>query len=302
MSFEHFILTRFALSYFEGVGEACLDEQYLDYRFNLFEKVCLPSVKNQTCQNFKWLVLFDSRTPVQFRKRIEGLQKCYPSLFPYYIDLKKETDLPPIEKYIQLNDEYEGIVGGLSKNVTHLENDRPSRLILPRVLRRIIDRHSCSPDYYVTTRLDNDDALHKDFISIIQQKVIANPQHIIYDFVNTYKFIFDEGIVYQYSFENGHFLTLVEPAGGLFQSVLFWNHLYASRFVETIHFQQRPLQLELVHKNNYVNAFTDLSMAGLTAGLVHFREKDFGLEGLSISRRKALWMVGSLLKHSLIGE
>lgn len=302
MSFEHFILTRFALSYFEGVGEACLDEQYLDYRFSLFEEVCLPSVKNQTCQNFKWLVLFDSQTPARFRKRIEAHQKNYPILLPCYIDLKKEAHLVPVEKYIQHNDNYESIVRGLSRNAAQLENDRPSRLILPGVIRRIIDLYSCTPDFFVTTRLDNDDALHKDFISIVQQKVQADPRYVIYDFVNTYKFILDERIVYRYSLENGHFLTLVEPADGLFQSILFWNHLYASRFVETLHFHQQPLQLELVHKNNYVNAFTELSMAGLADGFVHFREKDFGLDSLSLSRRKALWMVGSLLKHSLIGK
>lgn len=301
MTFEHYILTRFALSYFEGVGDACLDEQYLDYRFSLFESVCLPSVKSQTCQNFKWLVLFDSRTPTRFKKRIEALQKDYPQLLPCYIDLKKEADLLPVEKYIQPNDEYETVVRGLSKNADTLENDRPSRIILPGVIHRIIDLHSCSPDYYVTTRLDNDDALHKDYVSIVQQKVLANPQHVIFDFVNTYKFILDEGIVYRYSLENGHFLTLVEPADGLFQTILFWNHLYASRFVETLHFHQRPLQLELVHKNNYVNAFTELSVAGLIEGLVYFREKDFGLKNTTISRRKTLLTIGSLLKHRLIG-
>lgn len=300
MSFEHFILTRFALSFFEGVGEARLDEQYLDYRFNLFETVCLPSVRNQTCQNFKWLVLFDAQTPARYRNRIEAHHYNYPNLLPCYIDLHEEASLAPIEKYIQYNDEYESIVMGLSGNAAQLKNDRPSRLILPGVIRRIIDLHSCSPDYFVTTRLDNDDALHKDFISIVQQKVKANPRHVIYDFVNTYKFILEERIVYRYSLENGHFLTLVEPAEGLFQSVLFWNHLYASRFVETFHFHQHPLQLELVHKNNYVNAFTELSLAGLTDGLVHFREKDFGLGNIAISRKKAFLMIGSLLKQRII--
>ena len=229
MSFEHFILTRFALSYFEGVGEACLDEQYLDYRFRLFETICLPSVKNQTCQNFKWLVLFDSQTPAKFKKRIENLRKEYPPLLPCFIDLRAEADPASEKMYHQLNDEYESIVSGLSHNVTHFDNDRPSRIVLPNVIRKIIEKNSCSTDYYVTTRLDNDDALHKDFIRIIQQKVMANPRHVIFDFVNTYKFILDEGVVYRYSLENGHFLTLVEPAGGLFQSVLFWNRLYASR-------------------------------------------------------------------------
>ena len=247
-------------------------------------------------------MLFDSQTPARFKKRIEAHHDNYPNLLPCYIDLIKEAPLVPVEKYIQPNDEYESLVRGLARNVAQLENDRPSRLILPGVIRRIINMHSCSPDFFVTTRLDNDDALHKDFIFIVQQKVQANPRHVIYDFVNTYKFILDEGIVYRYSLENGHFLSLVEPADGLFQSILFWNHLYASQFVETFHFHYSPLQLELVHKNNYVNAFTELSMAGLTDSLIRFREKDFGLENITVSRKKALWMVGSLLKHRLIGK
>lgn len=299
MSFEHFILTRFSLSHFEGVEEANLDERYLDYRFTLFETFCLPSVKNQTCQNFKWLVLFDSNTPDRFKNRIEALHEEYPLLIPCFINLISEEKAAPFEKYSLLNDEYETTVKGFSKNKVQLEHERPSRLVLPSVIHRIINSLSGSPDFYVTSRLDNDDVLHKDYVSIIQQKVKENPRRVIFDFVNTFKFILEEGIVYQYPLENGHFITLVEPSDNLFQSVLFWNHLYASKFVETLHFYQRPIQLEIIHKTNVVNAFTELCVTGMVHGFVHFRTSDFGLTAAALSFKRYCIIFGSLVKKKI---
>ena len=79
MTFKHFILTRFNLPIFQPkVGEkkvSHLDEEYLNYRFDLFERFCLPSVKGQTCQDFRWFVLFDAATPAVFRNRIGSLQE-----------------------------------------------------------------------------------------------------------------------------------------------------------------------------------------------------------------------------------
>jgi hypothetical protein len=40
-----------------------LNGAWLDHRHQLFEKYCVPSVRRQTNQNFRWLVLLDSRTP-----------------------------------------------------------------------------------------------------------------------------------------------------------------------------------------------------------------------------------------------
>lgn len=65
---QHFILTRFNLLIFNKnkEGKKVRTIKWLEHRFMLFEKYCLPSVKNQTCQDFQWIVLFDSSTPERF--------------------------------------------------------------------------------------------------------------------------------------------------------------------------------------------------------------------------------------------
>lgn len=75
--FEHVIMTRFNLAT-PGNESALRNEVgWLEERFELFETVCLPSVAQQTNQNFTWIIYFDTDTPVQFRKRIAQLQEKF---------------------------------------------------------------------------------------------------------------------------------------------------------------------------------------------------------------------------------
>lgn len=67
--FSHLILTRFNLRTAYG-GSAAPDEHWLSRRFELFDKVCYPSVRGQSRQNFKWLIFFDAETPDAFKRKI----------------------------------------------------------------------------------------------------------------------------------------------------------------------------------------------------------------------------------------
>lgn len=71
--FEHFVLTRFnpALP-----GDARgLDPDWLSHRMQLFERVCIPSLVRQTCQDFTWLVFCDRRTPPVTSLRLRALAR-----------------------------------------------------------------------------------------------------------------------------------------------------------------------------------------------------------------------------------
>ena len=61
----HYLLTRFNLAlWIEDKNGAAIDrEEWLKRRMALFETFCLPSVKNQSCQNFSWILLVDANTP-----------------------------------------------------------------------------------------------------------------------------------------------------------------------------------------------------------------------------------------------
>ena len=78
--YKHFVITRFNIraSYEcklknpdNNPMRRILDEDYLEERFSIFEKYTLPSMKQQTNQNFTWIILFHKNTPNSFKKKIE---------------------------------------------------------------------------------------------------------------------------------------------------------------------------------------------------------------------------------------
>ena len=72
MNICHLILTRFNCRFAASWKLRALEPQWLSDRFDLFERYCLPSMKAQTWQRFRWLLLFDEETPSPFRERSES--------------------------------------------------------------------------------------------------------------------------------------------------------------------------------------------------------------------------------------
>lgn len=286
MTFSHYILTRFNLplsSLQKGQTSAVCKPEYLFYRFSVFEKFCLPSVRNQTCQSFKWLVLFDNNTPESFKQRAAGWHRAFPNLIPCYLDVD--------------------VYGGILENpcpVNDVDTDGPMQQITSRFVTDVIrSMERTLPEWVLTTRLDSDDALHRDLVKVVQGFFLKNPKMMAFDNVFTYKYILDESIIYRYKLINGHYLTLAEKTGDSFRSVLFCNHLAMDKYVEVQHIYGRTLQTELIHSGNVVNGYTDLSISGLRYALFHFRGHEFGYDGVRFSRKKAVYMIGSLLKRRL---
>lgn len=306
MTFEHYILTRFNLPIFQpkvkGRETTSCDESYLSYRFNLFEQYCMPSIVQQSCQNFKWLVLFDIRTPDKFKQWASHWQDIYPNLIPCYLDMASYKEIP--NAYFDLCKDYETKVenryGDIRYDLADFEKERPLRLVTPLFIKNAIKRCSnTTPDFYVTTRIDNDDAFHHDMVKIIQQKVILEQREVVYDFVYTYKWILNEGFAYRYHLPNGHFITFVEKSDKPFQSVLFWNHLYIELFADVQHFYQAPLQTELIHGNNVVNDFTQITCGGMLYALWHFKQSDFGYKNVHFSFSHFLKVFGFIAKGKI---
>lgn len=70
MNFKHLILTRFNTGF---DGPFSCSPEWLDHRFGLFERFCLPSVLSQTRRDFDWLIFAHPETPPPFRARLESL-------------------------------------------------------------------------------------------------------------------------------------------------------------------------------------------------------------------------------------
>ena len=122
---EHYILTRFNLRLWtkdKKRNETRTDE-WLKQRFELFEKICLPSIMNQTNQTFKWIVLFDSETPEFYKKKILHYQNICKLFCPCFVEAYK------------------------------------SRYFVSVFREEIQKRIEKNTNFLITTYLDNDDAL-----------------------------------------------------------------------------------------------------------------------------------------------
>ena len=129
-----YILTRFNVDITHVNSlinqEACrLDEKYLNERFRLFEKYCLPSILNQSDKNFKYLVFFHPQTPDKFKERIKYYTNTSNGIFiPFYT---KNAEMP-------------------HKIAEQINND-------------------VEKGWIITARIDNDDALAFDFVDKIKK-------------------------------------------------------------------------------------------------------------------------------------
>lgn len=215
---QHFLITRFNLKLKEWQttkqGESVLSEAWLSNRFKLFKTYCLPSVKQQTNQNFKWLVCFDSETSNVFKAEIAKIAEAYSNFKPLYIDGSQDA-LADISKTIS---------SYLTASNTHI----------------------------ITTRLDNDDAIHKIFIETIQESFKPQDPYII-DIINGFQFIpsktYDVVRVMPMAFNP--FLSYVELSDN-FKTILSRPHLDWSD-TKHITVKTQPLWLQIIHDENITN-------------------------------------------------
>jgi len=84
--FTHIVLTRFNAQFGASWTELALNSEWLEHRFNLFERFCYPSLRSQTIENFIWLVFFSDKTPQKYRDRINNLAEQWHVMRPLFHD------------------------------------------------------------------------------------------------------------------------------------------------------------------------------------------------------------------------
>ena len=216
---KHFIGTRFNLKTSSWKtnksGNNVLTEAWLKDRFNLFETYCFPSVKNQSNQNFTWFLFFDVDTPQYYKERIELLNKDYPNFEPVFID--------GIEK---LTDAFE-------ENILKFTDD--------------------SNKFVITTRIDNDDIIHKDFIATIQSLYV--PKHLtVIDIQKGYQVSIDIDTpeVRNYIHPFNAFISVVEAIESI-KTIYSREHYGWKVEKNVVPYKKKYLWVELSHSENYVN-------------------------------------------------
>ena len=139
MKLAHFVITRFCLRDRKLLGGvdgpwlgsvSPLRPRTVNFRLKLLEMICLPGLLSQTNQNFTWILLVDSGLQEGFKARLRNLAST--------------KDRVVLHEY---------------------RTDPPDRLETLGWLRPLLaDR----PDYVCTTFNDDDDALPRRFVDVVQ--------------------------------------------------------------------------------------------------------------------------------------
>ena len=210
MKFQHIIISRFNLSLYD-----CMSEQvakvWMDYRITLFGSFCYPSIATQENQNFKWLMFFSDKTPEHYRQLISK----YNRMIPIYC---KEQGFDDIQM--------KGFVNGYIK-----------QFIDPDV------------EYIITSRVDIDDMISKDYIQSVQTEM---------PMIDNTNLVFSLGYVLDLSSKTlmerkyvyNQFPSYIEKNSDNFKTVWFTGHHLIHTSTETKIVEQGRRWCWILHDKN----------------------------------------------------
>lgn len=218
---KHFILTRFNLCLWnkDKEGNKVRTEEWLGHRFTLFEHYCLPSVIHQTCQDFQWIVLFDSNTPEPYKKRIGEIQEVFPRLIPVYVR-------PEGGRFF-------------------------AQIFRDEVVKRL------NGERVITTYLDNDDALNVGFVEDVQKRAESLPDGTFLNYTDGCQFYTDHNYLMRVHYPRNHFLSVVENGNPLMVKTIYGygSHYYIDKIpgVKIEKIRKTPMWCEVIHERNMGN-------------------------------------------------
>ncbi len=233
MDYRHFIITRFNLRINlpelskDKSGNEVLTADWLEHRLSLFMNYCFPSVINQSAGNFLWLIYFDESTPESVKTQNSLLEDKYKGILK-----------------IIYADGYDSFLKQYGSDILSM---------CPEGLSHVI-----------TTRLDNDDIIHADFVKRIQDQFAGQD----FTAVNFTKILMlsptnNDKLYVDYIFSN-HFISLIEKVtpegimGCYCRSDRQWID------VPAIQITDRPYCIELISEKNISNDFRGFPVLRLT--------------------------------------
>ena len=231
MKIKQILITRFNIvsSYsYKLPFDAEADEEYLERRFRLFEEYTFPSVIASENKDFTWIVLFSEKTPEKFKKRIKMLERKSMLFRPLFLDGREEGR--------RLTKEY-------CLEISALHHEICNRVIL-----------SYDADCFLISRIDNDDAISKKYMSFLYNYVInrrIEKECALY---------FDKGFQYdtfyrllgQLQDKNNHFYSILSMRKNILIPI-FIDHGSARKEIYTINIDTDPMWIEITHGGNLGN-------------------------------------------------
>lgn len=210
---HHVLLTRFNLQSGGRERKIRLSEGWLERRFMLFERFCFPSVLAQTRKDFFWLVYFDMATPKAYKERVARYQKEMPGFSPVWVPSGGKTN----------------------------------------VVKDVLALASNLNTHILTTRIDNDDGLHRDFVSMLRQSAEPYCQERA-----SHVFNFKQGYIhahkklYLHQDKSNPFVSLLENSESP-KTVWGAQHVNIDDLGKMHQIDVAPMWLQVVHGTNVRN-------------------------------------------------
>nr|WP_275950784.1 glycosyltransferase [Enterococcus rivorum] len=125
-------------------------------------------------------------------------------------------------------------------------------------IERILNEYLLSnkSEAYLTSRIDNDDSLHKEYIEVVQKILSNSTQKKAISFPYGMQYSENHQILSKYIFEHNHFTTLFSKYNGedILDTINNYNHMTLSSQVSVDSIiLDKPMWLEVVHKDNISN-------------------------------------------------
>ncbi|PRB06844.1 hypothetical protein CQ046_01755 [Chryseobacterium sp. MYb7] len=220
--FVHVIMTRFNVPT-KGWDETRsgfkpLTEEWLDDRFKLFRKYVLPSYKDQTNQNYIWLTFFDVKTSEKFRNIIKEIEAEYPVFKAVFVEDFDVMKTKAVE-------------------------------IIPQFF-------NSDTKFVITSELDNDDMLHKDYVKTVQEHF--KPVHdLVIDLRRGFQLTMLPGrkaVVTVYNAVANPFVSLAESVDN-FKTVLKERAHNCYRDYKDFSIEDtKEMYIQIIHQFNMMNA------------------------------------------------
>lgn len=209
---KHVIISRFATT----STRTKITKDWVDHRLNLLENYCYPSVENQTCDNFTWIVTSHKRNLTD--EQLDRLNKM--SRFRNIL-LRDDAD------YDERLDIYKSIIfEGGKDNI----------------------------DIVITSRLDCDDAIHRCFVQEVQKNCMYNEDKYILNFSAGYEYDVKKKLLTIRSIKDTNmFISLVEKVkdNDSIKTVVCDQH-QRMRYKFTVHqlYSNTPFWIQFIHGSN----------------------------------------------------
>lgn len=215
---QHLVLTRFNVRMPGMLSRP--SRQWMDSRIDLFERHPARSFRSQTRADFSWLVFLDSDTSEEFRRRLSA------------ISYQENGD--PLFEAVYIDEEF-----------------------TPQVASRIVASRARAGTL-ITTRVDNDDAVARDFIEVIRSASKSYTDGFI-NLVDGSQL--GGGWVCRRPYTSNPFISLVEPVhpGRPVETVYVDQHDHLSAHGRISNLRtSHPMWMQIVHGGNIANELVGL--------------------------------------------